>query len=74
VGGKIYPLRTGHVIRRMRLCAVAKNAMSMVGYPVKDVRPMTERERESLFTKYIYITYAYQLLQWQAASEVISPS
>ena len=32
-----------------------------------------ERERESLFTKYIYITYTYQLLQWQAASEGISP-
>jgi len=32
------------------------------------------RERESLFTKYIYITYTYQLLQWQAASEGISPS
>jgi len=28
-----------------------------------------EIERESLFTKYIYITYTYQLLQWQAASE-----
>jgi len=49
-----YAVRTGHVIRRMRLCAVAKNAMSMVGYPVKDVRPMTEREREFIYQVHIH--------------------
>ena len=36
--------------------------------------PTAGGERESLFTKYVYITYTYQLLQWQAASEGISPS
>jgi len=44
---------------------------------VKNWEREREREREkreSLFTKYIYITHTYQLLQWQAASEGISPS